>query len=1186
MPRRLLGLVSLTVIATAIAASPAFSEGAPSAGAPGSWGGVSTASKEAGVVSQARGGPTGSGLWYFEIDPGASRLRWDRYDDVLSSLNGKASWGNPDLWKDGTLKTGGGSPKMILDEARVKAWSAAAKAIGPDQCNPGGPDCLFWKQSSDCPYGSARTYTLGITEAKHPGCYWPGALASFPDFAEIHTFWDDPRADVIAPPDRVAAWNITIWKGPSYSFNSRTNDFVRDERGVAAPIFERRISVCGTNDTDPRSGNPSAAIDAWWRGNTPACIGSGRDFTPNGIPTFEGAFAGPLGAMDNTLSGSGSLAPKLKQCIANRTKTATNDAYAYNRRATVSDVTGTWDGPYASATNRKKGTAIENMIGLGRYACYWNISTSEALYVNYSTAASPAGNGNTGADVGFNWVFTGEIGHWYAIRITAVDTREQLMLTSGSNDTGLGRIFSRNYFEVFVPSPKPFPLSTTPTCPCGAPAAVSSPKLAPLVRLGADKVIPARVRASATVEVVSPGMPSIEQAIFPMNVNLWHFTPQLAYNGARGVGNAYNRDDYVEYDSDVGVRQPSNWRGPSGEQLWVAQLMQPIQADGFNNTMNVFYQTWKRPTLENPCPDPEPSPYQAGAWPRQMNACATADGSAPRNAWDDVFFASVDYETRWIENDGQSTYDMVYRKNDTLRCFAEPGAPARKVAGCEPWHLLYNYTGPYYTTDAALKQYATGYFFAKAPDRGADISKAGATAHIYLKTNRQDLLTRVRMWERGTTTDDPLYQEQSTRNNLNFCKPGLPDGARIATGSEGYASDRLPNATETGDTDCKGPAVSWQWDSPGPGGSSDYSVQDACDVRKPTPSYSQFYAPSYLALQRDNPDALNRIDSWGRYTLYGSPAKYEGNLTGLRGLLREWDPASGQTVETLPYEGNRPGAEAGYDAPGCSKTFGDGRWRTGSWQKTGDWAETYTVMVPQPDKIEKRQEDYQVQVCKNVTTTTGTGKKKKTVTKRVCQTETRTREVTVKVPQPDIAEERVRNHPVYSWQWGNVCLPSNWDAEAITKPRVGKIWTQADQQDYYNAAARPNGDPKARFNEITDFSQNGTCGMSYPGKLQSGRWGISRGADIGFGNNQTGYRLKTGAYNVEWEYGNLSADALANSDCPARRARGLSDKGVCWALTADYDGYNWRWSTQTKSTPWDNGATVALSKVYGFQNSR
>jgi hypothetical protein len=1165
------------------------------------------------------GGKGGKVVDYFEIDNA------DHYD---------IPWANYEKSLNDEFANANKPPGRSSDNAQL----ILSKEIGSTVCNTKGwtnNACILWQNVSRCSPGTSAINRLNPDSGKSvPGCRYPGTVLTFPYQQELHTFFDSPKN----PPgiiDLTVGYNLRIWRGPSYSLNGNTGETTKLQDGKDPLIWSRAIAQCPGPDTDPQSLYLKSQ-SLWWQGKTtPAC-------DKGGDPASESALGGPLGALTPAQEA---------ECFQNLNRAIGVDKTKLEYRTYPG---GPLELPWPVKEAQSNMRNVINNDHLN--ACYWTIDLAhhETLYAEWGTSTAAGNAGNSGNGTNFFYAFSGgtpQKAGYYAVQGNQMDHREQLLMTDDFIFDG-SIISKGNYFSVFVPlnsRKTPCPSKDNPP-PCGpttttttttttpTPTPVESNVPDPQVNLAADRTVPARVRAQATVTTTPPGRLQIEQALFPEVANLYHWSPQITYDGSQGGPASAYRPNYVEYDSDVGpgLRPSAPWSSPTHGSTYIAHLKQPIHSDGFLSSTNAFKLTWLRPTLENPCPDATPAADLTSSWPLDATTCQAPDGSRPRNAWDDALWSTVDYEARWLRA-GSTQGESGWRSNETLRCFADPGTPATPAAGCNPWFTLYNFSGPYYTTDAALKQYATGYLYANPPERdpnnscpsnwetrnpstlpdNGDCSYAGATVHTELKMNgHYDTITHSTVSVRGGIGDGSVaWDSAGNRTDLHFCKPGVPDNARLAiqngaSSNNPAADDRLPKPTEIGDTWCKGYAVDWTWNapygngSPGygiPGNSSQYNNLDfknntdyaggnaACSLTDGPQPAKNFSPPTYEGANGLDNGQLGQVDAWGRYTMYGSSPKFEGNLD-LSYLNENGTP-------TIPYTGNRPGNNGSYKRDACAKFYLDGHQR-GYWVADGLHHDIWLETVANPDIITYiTNPNCKLVKTTHVTTKTVKGKKVKTTTYTydlVCPpgesalTEQRSSGGTRTIPHDE-------THPQYKWVQGGNILPANSDEQKIT-PNWPVYSLDDLKNDYYTGTSgNPgyNGMPTDAYLEgmgYKDFTGHDTgpapqdpgFGNSpgnfdtqpqyFSGWLQTGHWQLSGNAEAGYGNNQSGYRLPENPYTFEWEFGNLNSDVL--------------DQGVQWAMTANYDGTKgWKWMTQTKSTPRTNDST-AMVGVYGFKNSR
>ncbi|HWG56733.1 MAG TPA: hypothetical protein VNT58_09465, partial [Gaiellaceae bacterium] len=550
----------------------------------GTWGELIAGTTGVESRSGSSSAPSGRGFWFYEIDPGSRTINWNAYDSFLKDKYADANWG------DDHFEPVTGKPNLaglaMINRTRREAWGEASQKLGRGACNDSSAAtaCVLWNWEPPrfCDSGGTlKSPTPSIIDRRAPACYFDGSAAQFKGWQEMHNLYHSPSNRPDATAGNLIAWNVTIWRGPRYMYPRNSTNPALAAAGQEEPIFERRIGLCldrpGEHNTDPEINDDQTTLQNWWLGKTPNCNRGGLPLDDSGSPGWVSR--GPIGSMTT---------PKLKGPIPHYSTCRKNlqQVSDENKRAGIEDAYGPIGMNAYKQASGKNGPGMEEAWERDGFACFWEISDEEALYLEWGTAFG----GGSGGNGRFHFTFNGQKGRWYAIHITAVDRSEQLMLGDESKLNALGNIQRKNYFEVFVPTAEPNkPRRRTgggcpPNCPVPPPPApVASPQSEPQVAIFSDRVVPAQVRSQSTVHALVPRL-TVEQALYPKNVTLWHYTPQLQHNGGRSAaGASYSPDDYVEHDSELGIREPFS-AGPAGEGLYVAKLMQPIHTNGARST--------------------------------------------------------------------------------------------------------------------------------------------------------------------------------------------------------------------------------------------------------------------------------------------------------------------------------------------------------------------------------------------------------------------------------------------------------------------------------------------------------------------------------------------------------------------------------------------------------------------------
>lgn len=1044
------------------------------------------------------GGGAGSFVWFDVRNLSRNQFNWD-------TLLGSALTADQSKLDNGSYTST--IEKQLSKLAATNGCGSISESGGESFSKGTSSDCVLWENycaSSSLSHGANQiVYTQPFQAArKIKAC---GQITSnFQQWNQIHPFTYDGE---IASINTLTGWNLTVWR-----------------QDTTAPIFERRIGL--TSTSEPSDADPwGLSQQAWWFGGVSKAnrTGSGT----GGVFSARTLKAGPLGAMPSNGDGAADA-----QACQSR----------WDARATTVTENGTkWKNSAASGPTALYRKVAGQWVSTtpGSYLCYWQWGKSsngsfEAIKISWQVA------GGSGTPSGrFSYTLFGQPNKFYAVRVTSMDHREQLLMPTQSDKVAF--IYGGNYLRVFAPTFKKS--NSCPPSVCKTVITTDMPTLN--VDLAADTPVPTRVWSQDTITTSTEGWLTDSQSIFPEVASLKLFTPQMNYNGA--TGSSYP-SAYVLSDTDAGAvsRLLAPFPGPPNPQhpkmLLAPQLLvmpQPMNLPSSDQDFtqlseNTYQLNWLRPTITNPCPERvQNQPPDQGNWPPDPSKCS--DGT--RNAWDDYLDASVTYEARSIASNSTSKQGFI--SDQILRC-ANPDASGN-CSTARATFTLTDYSGTNYTNDSQNVQQAQGYMHLEAPATSTD--GTGAIG-VWLDTNRPDLVTTTMLWPRFDP-EDAAYNGPAHINTVNhdpsmfFCKPGLPKGAKLAVGSFGTADDKTVAAADINDTACDGYTLAWAWTKT----STSYQVVDACSTHLQTPLPTAFPAPTVNALSAsDQTKAL----SWGDYTSYGPNPLYDGNPTTFKALLRE------AGLSTVPYDGGRPGRGSGYIQGACSKSYSDGRYNGGSWSSAGTHVETSQVANP---------------------TSTTTQNPDCTFAK----------DGSYSCPSGELPYIEHTSYPAYTWSWGSKCLPSNAQAQSITQPQL-PIRTASDQQSSYDS--QTSGLPgDAWLTNFSDFKRNvgepdfgsfGRCTGTYSGFVQTGSWTIGRTAGLGFGNNQTGYRLPSDDYLTQFTFGNLSPSAL--------------QAGVHWSMFGDYDGFSgWIWkSKQRKASlsddPSDPGPAVV--RVYGTRGSR
>lgn len=1137
--------------------------------------GGSGSSGQAGCRSSNCGSVNGQIVWF----------------DVGNLDNNRIDWPRPFLNSQRTA---------ILERRKSPSQVSIELSRNPDNSNFNFRDVLW---TNTCFDGGASDvdqfqYTppgasSSITACRSSSSYNASTREGFRRWNELHT--SNPEGEGAAPVlGQIVGWNISVWR-----------------EGRATPIFERRIGLWTDNrgDDDPLGLSGDHHLKWWYGGNT---TDPGADCTAAARSSYWNAGGG--GRVSGCKRAAGPLGP-ITDGDRDRCRAHLNTANSTSRRFTnQTDVYG--EGPY-SYTN----AAYADPDRLGRNTCYWNIgdtrNSGEALRVTWSSSGDKSS---------INYKLQGRPGFFYAVRITSIDAREQLMgqRRTASNAPFLHGANNSNYFRVFMPGGRPpqticrpgtgdpaCPPPTTPTPPTPpTPQEPENPNQSeppePIVNLNVASAVPTRVQELAEVSVSTYTLDE-GQALFPTITRLLHFTPQMRYNGARSP-NSYGRE-YVNYDSDTGQRiAPPGAAGATPVPVTAARLQQPAYlgraVDPTQLSANDFGVSWLRPTLENPCNvavqmNNVGSSSQQGAWPVPATNCFYPGESVARNVWDDYLEASVIYETRWL---AAGSYDNPtgWISDQPLRCYNQPGAPAVRTEDCQARHSLESYSGSASDREGrALGSTQRVQSYARvAPTPGNQRAALG----VKLNTNRPDLLTDVRIWERSTLQESDEFGQAFLRRAMThglsqdqwlwFCHNGIPASANLDLGTASAADDRTvadANA-EPGPyrsrmimdakgyaQACAGYTTRWQWNTP----STDWTQPwGDCAYNTPARRATTFPRPN-------DGSFAGQASVWGRYSEDETWAfAYPGN--DLRPLLNG----------TVPYEGPRPGRPSSDGSntfsQGCRKEF-TGRYYQGGWVR---------------DRVEQRQTGTRrVQVGSNPTFgyvarfnashTSGptsryvggprageeTGGHCSAVhpaplSRNRCVPYYHNYFVWTRTGATPVFEDQPVYTPynIYQYRWnggeGN-CFPTQPNPE--NRP-VLRIVSSPNDTTYAPPLPRaPAGERVIEDPNYDPFSpSNWYCnrtvgdGVSY---VTTGQWELAHAAGPGWGKRQNGPRLVGGEYSVEWTYGGVNPSA-ANE--------------VNWSLHGTYIGHTrWQWMSQTlnsnDSVEDKVGHTVA---AYGTRTSR
>jgi hypothetical protein len=438
----------------------------------------------------------------------------------------------------------------------------------------------------------------------------------------------------------------------------------------------------------------------------------------------------------------------------------------------------------------------------------------EAIRLTWNIPTSSGGQAPS-----INYYLVGPPGVWYAVQIVAIDQRQRIIPLNASPYVDAHSGY--NYFRVFqvgefdqnpptkpktpktcvppVPNPcadyvNPCDKSTTPaTEDCSAPLTSPQPSLtAALATPAATSVL----NPTSQAIDLEPSTPlSNQQAIFPTEVTLDHFTPQGQYDGAdpssdppgtlADVNAASGPNAYVEYPGYSesldyrNVSAPADWQlMPNSEGgvfpgLWMASMPEassvlrpqagliPSGTDLSDPpySFGLWETEWLRPTLNNPCVDSEPTEANT-PWPSNRRVCqggsgAVQDATAVRNAWDDYFSAQTEWEARFLGSD-----KLPANNNDDftsslfaqlLRCGDNPVSVGYAAAttphdddNCgDQWQEL-RWFG------SQVPQDANGYIDIDSnPDQPVNSPNTGQ-ARIVLKTNQPNDVLSAAVWGRET----------------------------------------------------------------------------------------------------------------------------------------------------------------------------------------------------------------------------------------------------------------------------------------------------------------------------------------------------------------------------------------------------------------------------------------------------
>ena len=973
--------------------------------------------------------------------------------------------------------------------------------------------------------------------------------------AEVHNPATPYRDSGSTSENVLVTYNIKIWREP-------TGASAAARAAAKQPIFEHRIGIDTGPDTDPHSASAAADLADWWRGGTTGRLGYRAD-----------AQAGPVTNMGDPDARTG------RQACRDRLKT--------HRNPQQNDGNGVWYLPEGIGNSRFFDTGLygPSLDWGDRGFCYWEGSQfterpldwhnnagddiREALYLYWEMPI------DGDAQPVLRYILTGRPQTFYAIQIVATDNREHIMGiddngTVRGEDTDPGAVTpAANYFRVYQPAMRRTEAATKRSIEPEVSVGLHSPKVT-LTRTPSTHRL--------TTEALLDGQAGVPdaQAVFVRSVNLFHYTNSLDNNGARpGTGPGYSAR-YVTYDSGPPMEvRASASIGPAVDpkapptitqmtNLAVnAQAPHDINALG-SETENLFGTQWQRPTMTRPCGIA--GPKLTGEWPADPRRCAPRTGTDPavlRNAWDDIFLARAGWEARWVgaspKGDELGIVDTANPTADTdprqaqpdpatsdhsgqlLRCADETtraasgplGQTGKPIGACaNPWQRLL-------ALPHSEQQSAVGYLLVQGDRPGG-----AAAANVILDTNAHN--DRVSAWTIRERSRDRVpagargsYTTANTltgRPELWFCQQGPPTGVRR------YRDDELISAAQAGDTlkggsgdstrDCRGWAVSWQWDAWAPW-SYDPDNLDA----------------SACKLLTDPPSGRERglkLTAWPAGSeLYGGHGSYQA-------------PAD------VPYQGAKPGAEHGNLAP-CYHNFA-ANYTTGTWDYSYQWH------VPENSGTYCRW---------------GTRAAAQRALKDALGPQMRSEDGSQTARATRCADTGPA--PKQAWN-GKYKLGWFYRSDArVQWDRTSCYWGTQDPEDteVYDpagglAAQRLIGDhetgPDAGIGLGVDRFQSAgnakapvtlaACTDRIDGYVQTGSWQISTDPAVapgrGWGINNSGPRLPQGGYQVRFPF-----DALTPAEAP----------GIQWQLKAVYEGhreYNWRTNYR------ENDPTATMRNVQVF----
>lgn len=759
---------------------------------------------------------------------------------------------------------------------------------------------------------------------------------------EVHTTHpDDNKPPVTA--ETTVGFNIKIWRE-----NPRRQGFDL--------IFERRVGI-GNGDSDPHSGPLGEDVHRrWWYGSKTTHPNGERTRLTNGELQRAGGRFSNSGMMSSGMIGDPSRA----------------DASNCKRNYRNGD-----NGQRGVGGRKVKSYARPNSMPKGDQWCYWEGADLGSKYFRWGSRSGTGdlerryrsgvsglpndefGDQDSGQDLGaggrglkealfvkwdltldpqgknsFEYKLDGAPGLFYIVQIVALDNREHIQPLNGAQSYFANQQMLKAYIANPVPGHPPNSYECgTSTTGCDKPD----------LNISLNATTPAQTREETTqrIETSTSDQISNFQAVFPIESDLIHFTPQMKYSSSLAAPGdnpqATYPGSYVSYGTELAgqrvARQPSPYQpdnvlGMQGVNLQEVHLRKAsylaplsdgdaLTTDPLSPNEDLSYEmTWLKPTLSNPCPAENKLPSRRDAndghrplWPGNPNRCGPIRHGWPQrfDAWDDLLQARLTWESVWIDSiiDNQINPEDSYGyiEDQPLRCASPSGSGdvelyPRDRCRSERYNLL----------DEAIgqgTQHAQGYILA-ANSEGAS---SRVPVRFQLRTNRPEDVTNAYLYERGGSLIDsrarsidptraPLQTNTITGDvELNYCRQGLPEGANLIIPGQ---RDRKVAENELGDPNCQGPALRWEWS------------RASCN-RSPVPAAGTFPRPT-LANVRASALAGEELPAGGEYS---QPLK--------AGQTRDYRVAPDRGGFTgIPYDGDRPGPTT---APACA----GGHLHTGRW---------------------------------------------------------------------------------------------------------------------------------------------------------------------------------------------------------------------------------------------------------------